>query len=309
MAQTRGVIEGLYESLITQELAARLAAHGDLVPDEHGVDDADQPEVYARHIRDAVRRALAAERDPDRRVALANRLLAVLDDPDAEIVRPRQLLSAVRPAGPGRLPFDTRRPATPLSDAPCSPTPPVSRASAPRCAPSWPAPTASTRSSPSSSGTGYGSSRPSCSCWPTAGFRCASSRRPTWAPPSGRRSTGWSATSARRSRSSTTRAHPPARQGLAVPPRHRLRHRVRRVVQPLARRAPRRGRVERAALPVATPALLEKFSRHLRELLGRPDLRALRPRPRRRPPRRRAGASAGSSPHGPRHDLPCRVSR
>ncbi|MDQ2757342.1 MAG: DUF3427 domain-containing protein [Actinomycetota bacterium] len=117
MAENRGVIEGLYESLITQELAARLSSRGDLVPDEHGVNDADQPEVFARHIRDVARRALTAERDPDRRVALANRLLAVLDDPTAEIVRPRQLLSAVRPTAPGRLPFDTRRPATPLSDS------------------------------------------------------------------------------------------------------------------------------------------------------------------------------------------------
>ncbi|MCW2830957.1 MAG: hypothetical protein JWP31_1649, partial [Aeromicrobium sp.] len=47
MAETRGVIEGLYESLITKELAARLSARGDLVPHEPGVDDADPPEVFA----------------------------------------------------------------------------------------------------------------------------------------------------------------------------------------------------------------------------------------------------------------------
>ena len=54
-------------------------------------------------------------------------------------------------------------------------------------------------------------------------------------------------------------AHPPARQGLAVPPRHRLRHGVRRLVEPLPGRPARRAGVERPAVQVATPALLDKF--------------------------------------------------
>ena len=41
------------------------------------------------------------------------------------------------------------------------------------------------------------------------------------------------------------RSHPPARQGVAVPPQDRLRHGVRRLVQPLPRRAARRRGVER----------------------------------------------------------------
>ena len=76
----------------------------------------------------------------------------------------------------------------------------------------------------------------------------ASSRRRTSAAPSARRWIDWSATSAPRSRSSTTQRAPDCtpRPGCSVATR--LRHGVRRLVQPLDQRAARRRRVERAAL-------------------------------------------------------------
>ena len=111
------IVEGLYESLITRELLARLTGRDDLTLAEAVIDDADQPEVLSRHVRDAVRRALAARRTPEDRLALVNRVVQALADPDAEVVGARQLLSAVRPAVPGiSATYDTRRPATPLSD-------------------------------------------------------------------------------------------------------------------------------------------------------------------------------------------------
>ena len=88
------------------------------------------------------------------------------------------------------------------------------------------------------------------------------------------------ASSAPRSRSSTRRSdHPAPRQGVAVPPRHGIRHRVRRVVQPVAGRAARRRGVERPALATSTPRTLMTVRRDVRELLERPDVRDVRPGP------------------------------
>jgi len=112
----RGIIEGLYESLVTRELLARLADRADLRPVEADVDDADQPEVLARHVRDVVRRALHSSRRSEARLELVNRVLAVVASDDETVVRATQLLSAALPAAPGHPAYDTRRPATPLSD-------------------------------------------------------------------------------------------------------------------------------------------------------------------------------------------------
>lgn len=117
MTSGGSIVEGLYESLITRELLARLTGRDDLTLAEAAIDDADQPEVLSRHVRDAVRRALAARRSPEDRLALVNRVVQALADPDAEVVGARQLLSAIRPAVPGSsATYDARRPATPLSD-------------------------------------------------------------------------------------------------------------------------------------------------------------------------------------------------
>ncbi len=110
--------DGLYESLLTQRLEARLSAATNRVPDLRAIDEAEQPEILARHVRDATLRSLSARRDPAQRVELVNQLLAVLQQQDdAALDNPRQLMSLVPPAGPGVAQISTARPATPLSDA------------------------------------------------------------------------------------------------------------------------------------------------------------------------------------------------
>ncbi|HEY8653530.1 MAG TPA: DUF3427 domain-containing protein [Dermatophilaceae bacterium] len=89
-----------------------------LTSNTHLVDAAEQPDVLARHIRDAVVRALAAESNADRRRDLVNALLQQLGAHDDQLaVSPSQLLSLVAPAAPGSPVRNTNRPATPLSDA------------------------------------------------------------------------------------------------------------------------------------------------------------------------------------------------
>src|SRR5674476_1178096 len=82
------------------------------------VDAAEQPDVLARHIRDAAVRALSAESNPDRRREMVNALLQELGaDDDQLTVAPSQLLSLVSPAVPG----STRRTSAPQTcpDRPC----------------------------------------------------------------------------------------------------------------------------------------------------------------------------------------------
>ncbi|WP_374971558.1 hypothetical protein [Terrabacter sp. BE26] len=64
-----------------------------------------------------------------------------------------------------------------------------------------------------------------------------------------------------------------------LPAQHRVRHRLRRVQQPLACRPARRGRVERAALGRRHPDPHREVPGHVRQLLARCDVRGLRPRP------------------------------
>ena len=114
------MLEGLYESLLTQHLQAQIdeASESGLTPNTELVDPAEQPEVFARHIRTAAVRALAAESNVDRRRDLVNALLDQLGaDDDQLAVSPSQLLSLVAPAAPGSPARNTNRPATPLCDA------------------------------------------------------------------------------------------------------------------------------------------------------------------------------------------------
>ena len=112
------LLEGLYESLITRALEERLA--GVSAQDVHRavVDEADAPEVLARHIRDVTLRALREERNPDRRLALVNHLVAILGDAEDSVSTAQQLLAVVKPPAPGRSARPlSDRPSTPLSDA------------------------------------------------------------------------------------------------------------------------------------------------------------------------------------------------
>jgi superfamily II DNA or RNA helicase/HKD family nuclease len=112
------VLEGLYESLLTTKLQAMLDEVTGLTSATESVDNAEQPEVLARHVRDAVLRALSAETNTDRRLEMVNAVLQrVGADEDQLTVAPSQLLSLVAPAAPGFPGRNTNRPATPLSDA------------------------------------------------------------------------------------------------------------------------------------------------------------------------------------------------
>ena len=114
------MLEGLYESLLTKRLQAMLddVTSSGLTESTQLVDAAEQPDVLARHIRDAAVRALSAESNADRRREMVNALLQQLGaDDDQLAVAPSQLLSLVSPAAPGSPMRNTNRPATPLSDA------------------------------------------------------------------------------------------------------------------------------------------------------------------------------------------------
>ena len=110
--------EGLYESLLTMRSSADIYSVRDLVVEIRDVDQAEQPEVLARHLRDAVLRRLTAMSAGRQRVELINQLLSILQMPeDALRDDVRQLMSLSRQAEPGVLATSTLRPSTPLSDA------------------------------------------------------------------------------------------------------------------------------------------------------------------------------------------------
>jgi superfamily II DNA or RNA helicase/HKD family nuclease len=112
------VREGIYESLITHELADRLEQHRELVQTLQHVDEADQPHVLARHVAGAVERALLDTKDVDARIRLVNDLLDRLHEPSHGLTDSvQQLTRLARPPQPGAGPLAAVRPSTPLSDA------------------------------------------------------------------------------------------------------------------------------------------------------------------------------------------------
>ena len=112
------LLEGLYESLITRALEERLAGLSNLDVQRGVIDEADEPDVLARHVRDVTLRALRQERDAGRRLALVNRLVGELGASDDSLSAAGQLLAVAMPALPGTVVRTLReRPSTPLSDA------------------------------------------------------------------------------------------------------------------------------------------------------------------------------------------------
>ena len=94
--------EGLYESLLTIGLGNQIAATVELEPEIRPVDTAEQPDVLARHVRDATFRALSSQREPAKRVAIVNALLGLLEQVGDEATGdPRQLSLAFNL--PGRI--------------------------------------------------------------------------------------------------------------------------------------------------------------------------------------------------------------
>ncbi len=112
------LLEGLYESLITRALQRRLA--GDSIHDlrDGAIDEADEPDVLARHVRDVTLRALRQEKDAVKRLALVNHVIDALGAAEDSIAGARQLLAVAVPPSPGAVVRPLReRPATPLSEA------------------------------------------------------------------------------------------------------------------------------------------------------------------------------------------------
>ncbi len=112
------LLEGLYESLITRALEERLERATALDVRRGSIDDADQPEILARHIGDVTLRALREERRPERRLDLVNRLVEAVGAVEYSLTAAHQLLAVSAPPGPGyRSQTFTERPSTPLSEA------------------------------------------------------------------------------------------------------------------------------------------------------------------------------------------------
>lgn len=108
-----GLPAGAYESLHTRGLERALRAVPQALPQFGDLDAAEAPEVLARHVADAVRRALQGVAHEQRLERINDLLGGVADDADA-VVALEQLLALAVPEAPGvhRL----ARPATPLSD-------------------------------------------------------------------------------------------------------------------------------------------------------------------------------------------------
>ena len=112
------LLEGLYESLITRALEKRLAGITKLDIHRGPIDEADEPDVLARHVRDVTLRALREEKNAERRLALVNQLVEMLGASEDSLSAARQLLAiAVPPAPGGHLRLLSERPSTPLSEA------------------------------------------------------------------------------------------------------------------------------------------------------------------------------------------------
>ena len=110
--------EGTYESLVTRELATQLEQHREPVRTLEHVDEADQPHVLARHVGQAVERALSETKDVVARINLVNDLLARIKEPGQGLRDSvQQLTRLARPPQPGVVSPSAVRPSTPLSDA------------------------------------------------------------------------------------------------------------------------------------------------------------------------------------------------
>ncbi len=111
------LVPGVYEAVRTARMDRALAElRGTLDAKFADLDLAEVPDVIAQHVADAVRRALADDNDPQRRVVLTNQLLELLDQPDESVTETlQQLLALTDAAQPGNA--APPRPVTPLSQA------------------------------------------------------------------------------------------------------------------------------------------------------------------------------------------------
>jgi superfamily II DNA or RNA helicase/HKD family nuclease len=119
------VQEGLYESLLTEQLQHALNSADGLVSDIARVDPAELPLIAARHLAPLIEAALKSVREPAERLATVKRVLSALAEPertDPPVAGPdgemQQLLAVSRAARIGStVPAARHRPVTPLSEA------------------------------------------------------------------------------------------------------------------------------------------------------------------------------------------------
>ena len=112
------MLEGIYESLITSDLEARLARLTGLHALITDIDPADQPHVLSRYVSDELTRRLESTKDEAQRLQIVNSVLSTMTQPETPLLRDaRQLLALSRPAAPGQENRRLIRPSTPLSDA------------------------------------------------------------------------------------------------------------------------------------------------------------------------------------------------
>jgi len=106
----------VYESLRTTRLNESLDQLTDLTPRFATVENVDEPHVLARHVAKAVERALTAESDPARRLAIVNELLMRVSASDEQLADVAEhLVVLTRETAPGVHKLE--RPVTPLSSA------------------------------------------------------------------------------------------------------------------------------------------------------------------------------------------------
>ncbi|MBP2367086.1 DUF3427 domain-containing protein [Pseudonocardia parietis] len=105
---------GAHERLRTARLEAALAEAAELTPRWDRVEAATQPRVLSRHVAAVVEQALA-ERAPEHRVELVNRLLGLVEQDERLNDELQQLIALTREIAPGV--HEVRHPITPLSDA------------------------------------------------------------------------------------------------------------------------------------------------------------------------------------------------
>ncbi|GAA1558437.1 DEAD/DEAH box helicase [Kribbella lupini] len=110
---------GIYDALVTHGLLDALRQSDELSPTFEKVDEADQPEVLARHLRDVIFRVLDGTRNEEKRISIVNDLLTRLASHEDVVPdkKPERLLAAGEAAGPGLQSVALTRPSTPLSDA------------------------------------------------------------------------------------------------------------------------------------------------------------------------------------------------
>ena len=118
MSHSHQLPTGAHEALLTTDLREALDAEQGREVGLAKVDEGEQTHVLVGHLSKALHRRLASIKDPVKRLAAANALLGLVEDPSDLILDPIQQLHSLRPTpGPGQVGRWNRRPKTPLSDA------------------------------------------------------------------------------------------------------------------------------------------------------------------------------------------------